>query len=106
MLDSKARVERAARGQGGENGRGRSRARRGSRKGTNGVGTSMGSLRILCLLTEGTFWGAPVNLLLSSQKCQGVPFSPIRQNSLHSQPGPVVFTPLVRNQDAPRSNIM
>ena len=27
----------------------------------------------LCFLT-GTFWGTPINLFLSSQKCQGVPF--------------------------------
>ena len=27
------------------------------------------------------FLGTPANLLLSSQKCQGVPFSPICQNS-------------------------
>ena len=37
----------------------------------------MGSLRIvMCLLTEGPFWGTPVNLLLPPQKCRGVPFSP------------------------------
>ena len=30
----------------------------------------------LCFLTEGLFGGTPVNLLVSSQKCQGVPFSP------------------------------
>ena len=39
------------------------------------------------------FWGAPIKLLVSSQKCQGVPFSPIRQNA-----APSVSTPLVCNQ--------
>ena len=40
--------------------------------------------------------GTPVNLLLRSQKCQVVPFSPICQNVL---PGaPLVLTPLVRRQ--------
>ena len=34
----------------------------------------MGSLQISCFLTD--FLGTPVNLLLCSQKCQGVPFSP------------------------------
>ena len=41
----------------------------------------LGSLEMLCFLT-GTFGVLPVNLLLSSQKCQGVPFSPMRQKSL------------------------
>ena len=41
----------------------------------------MGSLRTSRFLTEGLL-GTPVNLLLSSQTCQGVPFSPISQNSL------------------------
>ena len=35
--------------------------------------------------------GTPVNLRLSSQKCQGVPFSPICQN-------PILFAAAVRNQ--------
>ena len=43
----------------------------------------MGSLQISCCLT-GTFGGTPVNLLLFSQKCQGVPFSPSCQNSFCS----------------------
>ena len=29
------------------------------------------------LFDRGTFLGTPVNLLLSSQKCQGVPFFPV-----------------------------
>ena len=51
-----------------------------SRKGTNGVSTN-GVTANLLFLTEELF-GAPVNLLLSTQKCQAVPVSPIRQNSL------------------------
>ena len=41
----------------------------------NGRGGSalMGSLRLSCFWQRG-FLGTPVNLLLSSQKCQGVPF--------------------------------
>ena len=45
------------------------------------------------------FLGTPVNLLVSSQKCQGVPFSPICQHSLLLQrPHYVVLTPCVCNQ--------
>ena len=36
---------------------------------------SWGHCKFVCLLT-GICWGTPVNLLLSSQKCQGVPFFP------------------------------
>ena len=42
----------------------------------------MGSLQIFLFFDRGTFLGTPVNLLLSPQKCQGVPFSPICQSSL------------------------
>ena len=49
-------------------------------------------------LQSSCFWqrdllGTPVNLLLSSQKCQGVPFSPICQNSLLLKRPPLVLTP-------------
>ena len=42
----------------------------------------LGSLQMLCLLTEALFFGAPVDLLLYSKTCQGVPFSSICQNPL------------------------
>ena len=46
----------------------------------------LGSLQCSCFLTGKLFGcyflGAPVNLLLSSQKCQGVPFFAICQTSL------------------------
>ena len=41
----------------------------------------MVSLQVSCFCDR-DFWGIPVNLLLSPQKCQGVPFSPICQHSL------------------------
>ena len=50
----------------------RTRARA-PRKGTHGDSTMGSALQISCFLTEGLF-GYPVNLLLSSQKCQGVLF--------------------------------
>ena len=53
----------------------------------------MGSLQISCFLTEWLFWGTPVNLCLSSQKCQGVPFSPIRQKLLLCS-GPISADPI------------
>ena len=43
------------------------------------------SLRFLRFLTEFFLLGTPVKLLLYSQKCQGVHFSPICQNPLHLQ---------------------
>ena len=39
----------------------------------------MGSLQISCFSAEGLFEYPRVKLLLSSQKCQGVPFSSILQ---------------------------
>ena len=48
-----------------------------ARKGANGVGTS-GVTANFSFLTD--FWGTPVNLLLYSQKRQGIPLSPICQN--------------------------
>ena len=42
--------------------------------------------------------GTPVNLLLSSQKCQGVPFSPNLSKIITFAAAPLVLTPFVRNQ--------
>ena len=54
----------------------------------------MGSLHILCLFDRGRdFLGSLVNLLLSSQKCQGVPFSPICQNGYFCS-GPISVDPI------------
>ena len=44
----------------------------GIRKGTSGVSTNGVTANLMCF-DSGTFFGTPVNLLLSSQKCQGVP---------------------------------
>ena len=52
-----------------------------SRNGTNGVSTN-GVTAFFVVFCQRDFLGTPVNLLLSSQKCQGVPFSPICQNPL------------------------
>ena len=54
--------------------RGQHRAR-GARKGTNGVGTN-GVTANSMFVWQRDFLGTPVNLLLPSQKCQHVPFSP------------------------------
>ena len=51
------------------------------RKGTNGVSTN-GVTANFILVDRGDFWGTPVNIFLSSQKCQVVPLSPICQISL------------------------
>ena len=67
-----------------------------NRKGTNRVSTN-GVTANLTSFDRGTFWGTPVNLLLSSQKCQGVPLSPICQNQLLLQRPHSVLTPFVRN---------
>ena len=48
-----------------------------SRKGTNGVSTN-GVTATCMFFDKRTFWViTPGNPLLASQKCQGVPFSPI-----------------------------
>ena len=52
------------------------------RKGTNGVSTNGVTANLSFLFDRGTSWDTPVNLLSSSQKCQGVPFSPICRKSL------------------------
>ena len=54
----------------------------GARKVTNGVSTNRVAASFMFCLTEGLLGGTPVNLLVSSQTCQGVPFSPICQNLL------------------------
>ena len=51
----------------------------------------MGTLQILLFLTD--FLGTPVNLLVSSQKCQGVPF-PQSVKSPYSCSGPISADPL------------
>ena len=43
--------------------------------------------------------GSPVNLLLSSQKCQGAPCFPDLSKIITSAAAPLVLTPFVRNQD-------
>ena len=45
-----------------------------------------------------TFWVLPFNLCLSSQKCQGVPFSPICQQNITFAAAPLLLTPSVRKQ--------
>ena len=49
------------------------------------------------------FFGTPVNLLLSSQKSQGVPFFPICHKT-PSAAAPSVLTPFVRDQEAASSS--
>ena len=49
------------------------------RKGTNGV-SSNGATANFMIFDRGTFCVLPLAYLLSSQKCQGIPFSPICQN--------------------------
>ena len=51
---------------------------RGAQKGANGVSTSGVTAKIMFFDRD---FGTPVNLLLYSQKCQGVPFSQSVQNS-------------------------
>ena len=56
----------------------------GSRKGTNGVSTN-GVTANLMLFDRGTFWVIPLTYFDLYKKCQGVPFSPVCQNSLPLQ---------------------
>ena len=60
---------------------------------TNGVTANI-------IFFDRDFLGTPFNLLLYSQKCQGVPLPPICQNSLFLQRPHLVLTPFVRNQTA------
>ena len=55
----------------------------GHRKGANGVSTNGVTADVSFF--DRDLLGTPVNLLLSSQKCQCVPFSSIRRNSLLSR---------------------
>ena len=48
------------------------------RRGTNGVSTNR-VIAFVCVFWRRDLLGTPVNLLWSSQKCQGVPYSPICQ---------------------------
>ena len=63
----------------------------------------MGSLQSSGFWTDELFGysGAPGNLLLYSQKCQGVPFSPICGNLFTFAAAPLMLTPFVRNQGLP-----
>ena len=71
-----------------------------ARKGTNGVGTN-GVTADFMVLERGTFLGTPVNLLLSSQKCQGViTIFPNLSKIITLAAAPSVLTPFVRNQAA------
>ena len=49
-------------------------------KGTNGVSTN--GVTANCMFFDRDLLGTPVHLLLSSQRCHGVPFSPNCRNSL------------------------
>ena len=51
-------------------------------KGQMGVSTNGVSADCMCFFDRGTFRVFPFTYLYICQKCQGVPFSPIRQNSL------------------------
>ena len=67
------------------------------RKGTSGVSTDGVTAFLLFVLRD--LFGTPVNLLLSSQKCQGVPFSPSCQHELITFAAALLLlTPSVRNQ--------
>ena len=58
----------------------------------------MGSLQIPCFFDRVTFWALPfTNLLLYSQKCQGVPFLNLPKLYVFAA-APLVLTPFVRNQ--------
>ena len=61
----------------------------------------MGSLQLFVyVFWQRDFLGTPVNLLLSSQKCQALPFSQICQKYLLLQRPPWCRTPFVRNRGA------
>ena len=51
------------------------------RKGTNGVSTNGVTVNFV-FFEQRDLLGTPVNILLFSQKCQGLPFSPTRQHLL------------------------
>ena len=64
---------------------------------TNGVSTN-GVTANFMFFDRGTFLGTPVNLLSSSQECQGVPFFPNLSKFVTSAAAPLVLTPFVRSQ--------
>ena len=64
------------------------------RKGTNGVSTNGVTVNIMFFFLQRDILGTPVYLRLSSQKCQGVPFSPSCQNSLLVCSGPISVNPI------------
>ena len=66
------------------------------RKGTNGVSTNGVTANLMFF--DRDFSGTPVNLLLSSQKCQGVSFSPNLSTLITFAAAPLMLTPFVRNQ--------
>ena len=70
----------------------------GTRKGTNGVSTN-GVTANSVFFGQRDFLGTPVSLLVSPQKCQGVPFPPIHPSkSITSAAAPLAPTPFDRNQ--------
>ena len=73
-----------------------------TRKGANGVITN--GVTVICMFFDRDFLGTPVNLLLSSQKCQGVPFCLNLSTLITFAAAPFVLTPFVRNQDDPDSD--
>ena len=53
----------------------------------------VGSLRILCFLTEGLFWGTPVNLLVIFPKVPGRTFLLNRPKFITFAAAPLALTP-------------
>ena len=63
------------------------------RNGTNGVSTNGVTANFMLFLTEGLF-GHPVNLLLSPQKCQGIPLFPQSVKVRYLCSGPISVDPI------------
>ena len=66
-----------------------------------GVRNSWGHCNLYVFLQRDLL-GIPVNLLLFSKKCQGVPFSPNPSKFITLSAAPLVLTPFVCNQGAAR----
>ena len=64
-----------------------------ARKGTNGVSTN-GVAANFMVFDRGAFLGTPVNLLLYSQKFQGVTFFPNLSKVITFAVAPLVFDPI------------
>ena len=62
------------------------------RKGTTDGQQKWGHCKVY-VFRQRDFFGTPINLLLSSHKCQGVPFSRICQHSLFSVSSPISVDP-------------